>query len=229
MMMTRLFALFVVFLLAPGKVFAKDDLPRVLILTDQVLSSAARTVVSEFKGRAHVVVSPPIGDTQSVLKQLDVLLGEGQWDLIHFNLGLANLRHIDSRAKSLRIMSRHFGGVKNTNPEQYDANLREIVARLQQTKANLIWASTTPIVGTKHDHVFEPGSEKVYNEIAATIMREEKIPVNDLHAWVLENVKKFNDTLGFRRVPIHEPIVASIEQVLRIPPKPAQSSKAKKK
>lgn len=56
--------------------------------------------------------------------------------------------------------------------EDYEKNLRAIVARLKQTKATLIWASTTPIlVGTPPGYV---GGEMVdkYNEVAAKIMQE---------------------------------------------------------
>ena len=64
------------------------------------------------------------GPTANGLKKLDVRLGEGKWDVIHFNFG------IHDRA---------------TPPADYEQRLEKIVARLQKTGAKLIWASTTPI------------------------------------------------------------------------------------
>ena len=229
-MIARLTGLCAVLLLTLGITHADGKPPRVLMLTDSVLRPAAGIVASEMKGRAEVVLpSSSLSDTGAVLPQLDKLLGDGKWDLIHFNFGFADLRHIDPNSKSVRIMSRHSGGVRVTSPDQYEANLRQIVARLKKTNAKLIWASATPIVGEKYDHVFESGSEITYNEIAAKIMFEEKIPVSDLHAWVLRNVKKFTDPFAFKRVPIQDPIIASIEQALGIPAKPKKPAAVKKK
>ena len=44
-----------------------------------------------------------------------------------------------------------------------------------------------------------------------------KTLTNDMHAWVLENVKKFSDSLSFRRINIHEPMISSIEKALNLP------------
>lgn len=197
---------------------AADKLPQVLIIADSVHTATARAAAAALKGRANVVVpAVPLGDTQTAILQLDTLLGKTKWDLIHFNFGFADLRHIDPKTTSVRLMSRHAGGKQVTTAEQYEKNLRKIVTRLQSTGAKLVWASTTPLVGTKYDAIFESGSELKYNTIAAEIMAQEKIPVNDMHAWVLENVKKFTDSLSFRRINIHEPMVSSIEKALNLP------------
>ena len=194
---------------------AAVKVPQVLIITDSVHRATANTAASALKGRANVVVpSTDLGDTGTAISRLDELLGKNKWDLIHFNFGFADLRHIDPKTKSIRLLSRHSGGVRVTTAEQYEANLRKIVARLKATGAKLVWASTTPLVGTKYDSIYQSGSEKVYNAIAAEIMQQQKIPVNDMHAWVLANVKKFSDSFSYRRIAIHEPMVESIEMVL---------------
>jgi hypothetical protein len=51
-----------------------------------------------------------------------------------------------------------------------------------------------------------------------------------MHAWVLENVKKFTDPLAFRRINIHESMVSSIEKALNLPvvKKPKKAAGKKK-
>lgn len=202
-------------------VLMAENLPKVLIIADGIHLGTARTAAGALKGRADVTVpATGLGDSGAALGALDELLGETKWDLIHFNFGFADLRHVDPKTKSVRVMSRYAGGRRVTGPEDYEANLRKIVARLKATGARLVWASSTPLVGTKYDGVYESGSEITYNSIAAKIMKEEKIPTNDMHAWVLENVKKFSDSFSFRKVPIDEPVVESIERALKLPGKP---------
>ena len=60
-----------------------------------------------------------------------------------------------------------------------------LVAKLKATGAKLIWASTTPIPKGKLNPDRKFGDESEYNAIAARIMEEEKIPINDLHGYVL--------------------------------------------
>jgi lysophospholipase L1-like esterase len=67
------------------------------------------------------------------------------------------------------------------------------VARLRRTGAKLIWATTTPIAGEvllrprdrKPVHDFYARDIAGYNAIAAGVMREEGVPIDDLHAAVL--------------------------------------------
>lgn len=223
MKVIRIFALIAGFY---ASAIAAAEVPQVLIIADSIHSTTAKAAAAELKGRAKVVTSSiNLGHTGMAISQLDKLLGKKKWDLIHFNFGFADLRHIDPKTKSLRLLSRHAGGVRVTTPEQYEANLRKIVSRLKETGAQLVWASTTPLVGSKYDSILESGSEKVYNAIALEIMHQEKIPVNDMHAWVIENVKKISDPLSYRKIDIHIPVVDSIEKVLKLPKKQATIKK----
>ena len=216
----RLLSLLLLWIAAVTPSLVAEDLPKVLIIVDEVHLGPARTAADELKGRAEVTVpAGDSGDTGAAIGKLDELLGQTKWDLIYFNFGFADLRHLDPKTKSVRLMSRHAGGERVTGPQAYRENLRKIVSRLKATKAQLIWASTTPLVGTKYDGIYESGSEKEYNAIAATIMKEENVEINDRHAWVLENVKNFRDSFSFRRIPIHEPVVESIETALKLPKK----------
>ncbi|MFT5407542.1 MAG: lysophospholipase L1-like esterase [Verrucomicrobiales bacterium] len=199
---------------------AQDGKPRVLILGDSVTRQFAQTAAKELTKHAEIVIpKTDPGDTGTGLGRLDDLLGTGKWDLIHFNFGFADLRYRDPATKSIRAMSKHAGGIRASTPQQYEKNLREIVARLKATGAKLVWASSTPIGASKYDNLYDPGSEIDYNAIAAKIMAEHKVPINDLNAWVLANVKKRTDPFSFRNVPIHQPVVASIVKELGLPEK----------
>ena len=107
--------------------YVKDDpkLPRVLLIGDSVSRGYTMAVRKALAGKANVHRAPEnCGPTSNGLKKLDVWLGDGKWDVIHFNFG------IHDRA---------------TPPAQYEERLERIVARLQKTGAKLVWASTTPI------------------------------------------------------------------------------------
>lgn len=106
--------------------FVQDDpsLPRVLLIGDSVSGGYTLATRKLLAGKANVHKAPEnCGPTANGVKKLDIWLGDGRWDVIHFNFGLH-----DSR----------------TPAADYEARLRAIVARLKNTGAKLIWASTTP-------------------------------------------------------------------------------------
>ena len=96
----------------------------------------------------------------------------GHWDVIHFNCGLHDFAF--SEAGAHLIESLH---------PTYAENLRTIVRRLKATGAVLIWASTTPVpegdrAGRRNEDALE------YNRIAASIMDETGVKINDLYSLV---------------------------------------------
>ncbi|OYV05541.1 MAG: hypothetical protein CFE26_11065 [Verrucomicrobiales bacterium VVV1] len=201
-------------------------LPRVLILGDVIYQEPVASLAKEFKGRAEVVrgdlKSGEGLSTTTALAGLDTLLGTGKWDLIHFNFGLGDLIHRAPGMKSFRVMPIDSGGVRTTDPKLYESNLRELVKRLKATGAKLVWASTTPIRASA-TNVFRLGSEIEYNEIAAKVMTEAQIPINDMysHARSLMNMDKPGshgvDPFYFDGKPIHEPIAKIIQSHLALP------------
>jgi hypothetical protein len=105
---------------------------------------------------------------------------DGGWDVIHFNHGVWDLACFDPKTGQRAEPGK--GGVARISIEDYEKNLRSIVARLKQTKATLIWASTTPILaGSAPGYA---GGEMVdrYNETAARVMRENGVIIDDLNA-----------------------------------------------
>lgn len=202
-------------LLLGGPVFAEDALPRVLILGDSVYNNLARTVANDLMSHADVTLKRP-GDSASALENLDELLGDGKWDVIYFNFGFADLHYKDPSTKTIRAMSKHAGGVRVTPPKEYESNLDKLVTRLEATGADLIWASTTPIIKTSSVGLYDVGSEIEYNALAARVAARHEIAVNDLHSIVLGQIdeKRPPDMFDFRGIDVHTPIVKAIQSAL---------------
>jgi hypothetical protein len=105
---------------------------------------------------------------------------DGGWDVIHFNFGVWDQQYVDPRNHNKRAAPGE--GTIRTSIEDYERNLRTIVARLKETKATLIWASTTPILeGSTPSYVGGAMVDK-YNAVAAKIMEENGIIIDDLNA-----------------------------------------------
>jgi lysophospholipase L1-like esterase len=138
-------------------------LPRVLLIGDSVSRGYTQAVRRILEGKANVHRAPAnCGPTASGIRNLDVWLGEGRWDVIHFNFGIHD---------------------RNTPVEEYLSRLETIVERLKDTGARLIWASTTPIPD-------DPAKRQVAasiierNAAAADLMMKHGVVVNDLFTAV---------------------------------------------
>lgn len=154
------------------KVGDRDGLPRVLLIGDSISMGYTVPVRERLKGTANVDRIPANGGpTSRGIANIDKWLGEGNWDLIHFNWGIHDLKHMPD-------------GKRQVEPDDYEKNLRALVTKLKATGAKLIWASTTPIPDPplKPERTF--GDETEYNAIAAKVMKDNGIPINDLHAQI---------------------------------------------
>lgn len=162
-----------------------DDpkLPRVLVIGDSVSVGYTLALRKELAGTANLH-RPPVncGSTKTGLRDLDKWLGEGRWDVIHFNWGLHDLGYRftedsnkDANGKYARPDN---GGHQHVPPVEYEKNLRALVSRLKLTGAKLVFATTTPVPADLNSYV--KASELPYNEIAKKVMRETGVTVNDL-------------------------------------------------
>jgi acyl-CoA thioesterase-1 len=170
-----------------------DDpkLPRVLIIGDSVSVAYTLDVRKNLAGVANVHrIAANGGSTRTALGEYGLIrwLKPGEkWDVIHFNEGLHDLsyRFPDDRDKNDKgeYASPTNGGRPNVSLEQYEKNLRLIVARLKQTGAKLIFASTTPVPEADAAK-YVKDSELPYNAVAKKVMAEEGVTWNDLWAAV---------------------------------------------
>ncbi len=124
-------------------------------------------------GKANV--HRPAGNCSSTgygLSKIEEWLGSGKWDVIHFNFGLHDAKLPPE-------------GARHAPPAQYEKNLRQLVVRLKATGAKLIWANTTPVPnGGNLAPNRRFGSVDEYNAIAARVMAEAGVVINDLNASI---------------------------------------------
>lgn len=178
----------------PEFVAITDDpkLPRVLLMGDSVSIAYALEVRKRLAGVANVHRVPAnCGSTKVALGYYGLRRwlpkANEKWDVIHFNHGLHDLsyRFADDRDKNDKgeYASPSNGGHPNVTPGDYEKNLRQIIARLKQTGAKLIFASTTPVPESDAAK-YVKDSEVPYNEIAKKVMTEEGVTWNDLWSLV---------------------------------------------
>lgn len=178
----------------PEFVAITDDpkLPRVLLMGDSVSIAYALEVRKLLAGVANVHRVPAnCGSTKVALGYYGLQRwlpdANEKWDVIHFNHGLHDLsyRFADDRDKNDKgeYASPTNGGHQNVPPGEYEKNLRQIIARLKQTGARLIFASTTPVPESDAAK-YVKDSELPYNEIAKKVMTEEGVTWNDLRSLV---------------------------------------------
>jgi acyl-CoA thioesterase-1 len=150
----------------------RKPLPRVLLIGDSITLGYAPTVATTLAGKATVVRIPENGgSSRRGLARLGRWLGAGHWDVIHFNFGLHDIK--------LRPKGGH-----EVQPAAYRRNLRALVARLEATGATLIWATTTPVPPGPLHPPRSSADVPVYNAIAARIMAQHGIVLDDLNRLV---------------------------------------------
>jgi hypothetical protein len=163
-------------------------LPRVLIIGDSISLGYTEPVRKHLKGKAEVFrPNENCQHTAHGLARIKAWLGDGQWDVIHFNWGIWDTHMLDAQNRLVRDETKGELHIRHT-PEQYRANLTKLVEIMEKTGAKLIWASTTPIMSRKGPR-FE--DIKKLNAVAAEVMKERKIAVNDLYEHVLPHVKEW--------------------------------------
>ncbi len=149
--------------------FVQDDpnLPRVLLIGDSVSRGYTQPARKFLAGRANVHRAPAnCGPTASGIKNIEVWLGDGKWDLIHFNFGIHD---------------------RNTPVADYTQRLEQLIERMKKTGAILVWATTTPI---PEDPAKKQSAASIVerNEAAAELMQNHGVAVDDLFAAMTPNL-----------------------------------------
>lgn len=169
-------------------------LPNVFIIGDSVSMGYTNYVKGFMDGVANVQRPLNSGGgyqncegTTSGVKNIDKWIGDTKWDVIHFNFGLHDLKHVKPETG------------KNSNdpndPQQadikaYERNLKEIVAKLKSTGAKLIYATTTSYPDKPGGPLRRADQPEKYNKVAMKIMKKNDIMVNDLNALTLPNLSE---------------------------------------
>jgi acyl-CoA thioesterase-1 len=165
--------------------FKPTGLPQALIIGDSISIGYFKPLQEQLKDIA--VVTHNEGNAQHTaygLKKLDEWLGDTQWDVIHFNFGLHDLKYVDARGKNTSVET----GKHQIPIDQYEQNLDQIVTRLKKTDEKLIFATTTPVPdGTGFR---AKGDAAIYNHAALKVMEKHGTQIDDLYSFALPQLKE---------------------------------------
>ncbi len=189
----------------------KDEpgLPRVLLIGDSISIGYTLPVRALLKSKANLHRIPINGGATEVgLANMKSWLGDGKWDVIHFNFGLHDAKFSSETTQ-------------RASREQYAENLRKLVAQMKATGAKLIFATTTPVPKggvLTPTRKFDSITER--NKVAVKVMQDNGVAIDDLYAVVLpvmEKVGRPNDVHfqpeGYEL--LAKAVAASIEAALR--------------
>lgn len=157
--------------------YVKDDakLPRVLLVGDSVSRGYTLPARTALEGKANLHRAPEnCGPTSNGIKKMEIWLGEGKWDVIHFNFGIHD---------------------RKTSAKDYEDRLELIVKQLKATGATLIWATTTPIPPDTKDGPEASAAIIEKNRIAAEIMKKHMVHVNDLFTFITPQLSKVQNPM----------------------------------
>ncbi len=147
--------------------------PRVLLMGDSILNGYLAGTVKALDGQAYVDawVNPFAQSSYRLHEMLAEVLAQGPYDIVHVNMGL-------------------HGWQKGRIPDgQFEPLTRKLVEtiRAKAPNATFIWASSTPVTTKGKPGALDAEINPIiveHNRLAAKVMAEAKVPVNDLYAVV---------------------------------------------
>ena len=170
------------------KLLSQASQPRVLILGDSISIGYTPHVQKSLQQDALIVrpmlthkAAENCAGTDKGIQEIDrwLSIGGGKWDVIHFNFGLHDLKRTDAQT------GRNSNDPKDpyqSSPAEYEIQLGEIVKKLKQSGATLIFATTTPVpLGVKPHR--DPTDPVTYNRVAESIMQANDIQINNLYQF----------------------------------------------
>jgi len=157
----------------------------VLLVGDSIRVSYQPLVAELLAGKAEIV--GPADNCQYALYTLSSIgrwIGElGAPDIVHWNNGLHDCGHNPARYPVQIPL------------DMYVRNVELILRQLRQWTPNVIWATTTPV---HPDRPFRSDewswrNEEIdeYNAAALELMKEDEVPINDLHRLVWDNISQY--------------------------------------
>ncbi len=171
-----------------------QDLPNVLIIGDSISIGYTPFVREMLKYRANVY-RPMMDDekpencegTTKGVQNTDRWIRNTKWDVIHFNFGLHDIKHVDPVTGENSNNPKH---PQQAPLKKYKQNLEIIVEKLKATGAKLIFATTTPYPDVVEGPLRKPGMPVKYNREAVKIMNKNNIIINDLYAFMLPRMSE---------------------------------------
>lgn len=175
----------------------EPGLPRVLLIGDSISIGYTLQVRDNLKGIANVHrPGTNCASTKQGVENIDKWLGDGKWDVIHFNWGLHDLKYVKGENSQTITSIDAPGAHPQVSVEQYKENLEKLVARMEKTGARLIWRNTTPVpVEGSNGRV--PGDAAKYNAAALEVLKSHPdVIVEDMWAFVKPNQDQWKTSKG---------------------------------
>ena len=178
------------------RITPNPTLPNVLLLGDSISIGYHAAVSESLRDKANVFrpFNPKNGaaencmDTTNGVAKIDAWLAmQPKWDVIHFNWGLHDIKHVKPGTQEVSSEA--------TDPslrtlEEYRANLEVLVSKLQATGAKLIFCTTTPVAPETKGPYRRDEDVASYNSAAIKIMAAHSILVNDLYSFAKPQLDK---------------------------------------
>jgi lysophospholipase L1-like esterase len=149
------------------------SLPRVLLIGDSILGGYNGPVIKALQGKANVDVwKNPNFQSEELNRKLALVLDQGPYDVIHFNIGLHGIQP---------------GRIKEGTYIPLTKSYIEVI-KTKLPHAKLIWADITPVTVKGDPSHLDPALNDVvvaHNKMAAEVMAGEHIPVNDFYGLLI--------------------------------------------
>lgn len=161
-----------------NKAAIKDPkLPRVLLIGDSILGGYMQATIKALEGKAYVDAwVNPYNQSEHLNKTLlPEVLANGPYDVVHFNMGLHGWQE---------------GRIKPGTFEPLTKGYVEVI-KAKLPKAEIIWASSTPVMLEGDEKKLDPvinGTIIEHNRMAAKVMAEEGVPVNDFYSLLVDKL-----------------------------------------
>jgi hypothetical protein len=185
----------------PSFRYVKNDakLPNVLLYGDSISIGYTNPVRGALAGKANVyrihcngghsaAFIPRMLQMQRAMR--DEKLADPwdfQWDVIHFNVGLHDLKYIDSNKKLDKK-----NGKLVSSPEVYEEELVKVLEFLKKEYpgTKLIFATTTPVPAGEPGRI--EGDAARYNAIALEVLKKyPEVEINDLYSFTKPHQSKW--------------------------------------
>ena len=189
-----------------------------LLLGDSISIGYHAAVASALDGEA-VVVRPEEnceGTTKGAAR-INTWLGleGGNFDVIHFNFGLHDLKRVNAKGKNFFDPS----DLPQADLKTYERQLCAIVDAILASGATPVFATTTPVPPGEVRPHRDPADVARYNEVARRIMREHKIAIDDLNRFATPRLSDIQRPVNVHFTPagseaLGGEVVGSIRRVL---------------
>ena len=157
----------------------KRELKKVLLLGDSIRLGYQEYVKEILEDRAEVVGPGDNCRFANYTKYfiLDWISSLGTPDIVHWNNGLWDVSHAIPNTGTFTPLT------------HYIESIESILNVLQETRAKIIWAQTTPVL--PHNSKRFNNDIDRFNNAAYSFMKGNKIEINDLNSLIRSKIDKY--------------------------------------